>query len=450
MLSINAEDMSKRFLSTIIYIGLYIITAGVLYFSISLSYQPHGAYLLQNIIVFLSFFFLIKYFIYMTLSPWYDTALAIRKIKYRDIIARYQPKVSVLIPAWNEEVGLLPTVQSVLKSTYDNIEIVIINDGSTDTSDALMHTFLAGEGKKDAGKIIYHYQENAGKGHALNTGIRLSTGQLIMTIDADCVIQPDAIKHLVAHFSDPKVMAAVGNVKIGRVDSFVAMAQYLEFLFSFYFKKADSILGSIYIIGGAAGAFRREVFEELGGYSSENITEDIELTVRIQSAGMKIVYAADAIVYTEGASDLSGLRKQRLRWKRGRIDTFVKYRKLFFSVKKKHNTFLAWFSLPFAVFGDIELLFEIPFISFITILAILTHDFTPFIGTMSVAAFVFFIQTFSPDGKYTRKITYLLAPIGWLIFMVVTFVELSALMLSLKAMYSGEKTVWQRWQRKGL
>jgi len=121
------------------------------------------------------------------------------------------------------------------------------------------------------------------------------------------------MENFVKYFELPNVMAAVGNVKIGNTNSLIEIVQYLEFLFSFYFKKCDSIMNSIYIIGGAAGAFRKEVFEKLGGYDVKNITEDIELSFRIQHAGMKIVYAEDAIVYTEGATDFKGLIKQRLR-----------------------------------------------------------------------------------------------------------------------------------------
>lgn len=439
--------MKHKATTFLIYFCLYTITALMIIFALTLPYKPVARLWVQDVIIFLSFFFLVKYVSYMVVTPWYDTVLGIRRLKNKRAIASYKPTVSVLVPAWNEEVGLLGTIESITQSTYDNYEIVVVNDGSTDNSDAMMREYLAGKGKQYAEKIIYHYQENGGKGSALNTAVRLSHGEILMSIDADCVVDRYAVENFVAHFADQEVKAAVGSVKIGRVDTFIGMAQYLEFLFSFYFKKADSVLGSIYIIGGAAGAFRREVFEKLGGYHEHNITEDIELTVRIQQAGMKIVYAADAMVYTEGANDIAGLQKQRLRWKRGRIDTFLKYRSLFFSTGKKHNTFLSWFAMPFAVFGDLELLFEIPFICFIVILAFLNHDFTPFIGTMLVVAFVFFVQLFSTKNK---GFVYLLAPIGWLVFMVITYIELHALITSLKALLRGENVVWQRWNRQGV
>src|SRR5262249_22839207 len=146
----------------------------------------------------------------------------------------------------------------------------------------------------------------------------------------------------------------------------------------------DSLFNTIYIIGGAAGAFRREVFEYVGLYSHHNITEDIDLSVRIQEAGMKIVYAPDAVVYTEGASNFGGLLSQRLRWKRGRFQTFFEHHQLFFSKQEHHNKLLTWGVLPLALFGDLQLFFEVLFLVFLYIYSFLTHDFSSFVSGVIV------------------------------------------------------------------
>lgn len=408
---------------------------------------------LEKIIIFLSFIYLTRYFVYTVVSPWYDMAWGVWKAKNKIKLQEYKPKVSVLIPAWNEEVGVVSTVKSILKSTYTNLEIVVVNDGSTDHSDKIMKAFVEHRelNTHETSKTIqYIYKENGGKGSALNRGIEDSTGDIIITIDADCLVQKDAIENFVAHFANPKVMAAVGNVKIAGNSSLLVTIQSLEFLFSFYFKRADSLLGSIYIIGGAAGAFRREVFTKIGNYNQGNITEDIELTVRIQNEGWKIVYASDSIVYTEGAINFDGLLKQRLRWKRGRIDTFLQYKQLFFSVKKKHNTFLTWFVLPLAILGDAELLFEIPFITFLYVTAYITRDYAPFIAALLIITLVFYVQVFASDSKFNQKKTYLLAPIGWLLFYAVTFIELLALLRSLWSIFRHRQVTWQSWTRSGI
>ena len=304
-------------------------------------------------------------------------------------------------------------------------------------------------------KVIYHYKENGGKGSALNAGIKLSSGEIIMSIDADCYVAPEAVQNFVKCFADPNVMAAVGNVKIGNTKTILGTVQYLEFLFSFYFKKADSLLNTIYIIGGAAGAFRREVFEKIGGYQTRHITEDIDLSVRIQKAGMRIVYAADAIVYTEGASDLRGLMKQRLRWKRGRFQTFREHWDLFFSSSAgegnpTRSVFLTWGVLPLALFGDVQLFGEVFFLAFLYAYSFWTDNFSSFISGIIVVSSMFAVQLFN-DRQQAKKISFiLLAPIGWLLFYISTFVEHHALLKSMWGSLKKEEVKWQRWQRQGV
>lgn len=199
-----------------------------------------------------------------------------QKHRYRAELKHYNPRVSVMVPSWNESHGVIETIKTILKSTHKNLEIIVVNDGSIDDSDELIRNFTKKyykENKYNHHKIdiIYHYKENGGKGAALNTAISLATGEILMSIDADCILMPETIKNFSRHFIDPTVMAAVGNVKVGNTQTLLGTIQYLEFLFSFYFKKADSVMNSIYIIGGAAGAFRRKTID-LAGPDNENQT----------------------------------------------------------------------------------------------------------------------------------------------------------------------------------
>lgn len=454
--------ISPHIRKTLIFIALYVAT-GILVAS-TVLWAPHERNdfpVFRLFIITFATILLTKYFIYMMVSPWYDVAELIkRKILAEKRKEPYNPRVSVIVPAWNEEVGVVKTVRTILTSTYRNLEIVVVNDGSTDNSHQLMNEFLEEYEKEITEKkdtdgvvdIIYKYKKNGGKGKALNDGIMLSTGDIIISIDADCVLLPDTIGNFVVHFEDPKVMAAVGNVKVGNQKSLLETLQYLEFLFSFYFKKADSLLNTIYIIGGAAGAFRREVFEKLGPYSSENITEDIDLSVRIQKAGMKIVYAAEAVVYTEGAATFKGLAAQRLRWKRGRFQTFYEHRHLFFSNKQWHNKILSWLVLPLAIFGDIQLFFEVFFLLFLYVYSYVTQDYSSFVSGIIVVSSMFFVQLW--DDKRMKKgdalQLYLLAPIGWLLFYVTTVVEYRALVKAVWGIMMKEQITWQKWKRVGI
>lgn len=439
------------------FIALYAFTALLILSTVVWApYERNDYPLFRLFIILFATILLVKYFIYMIVSPWYDVLLTLeRNIRKEKNLPPYNPRVSVIVPAWNEEVGLVKTVKTILASTYRNLEVVIVNDGSTDRSDELMKSFIReyeASNEEDKLNIIYTYKKNEGKGKALNEGIRLANGDIIISIDADCVLLPDTVGNFVRHFENEKVMAAVGNVKIGNQKSLLETLQYLEFLFSFYFKKADSIFNTIYIIGGAAGAFRRSVFEKIGVYSSENITEDIDLSVRIQKAGMRIVYAADAIVYTEAASTISGLAAQRLRWKRGRFQTFYEHRGLFFSEKNKHNKLLTWLVLPLALFGDLQLFFEAFFLIFLYIYSFLTHDFSSFLSGIIVVSLMFFVQIL--DDKTVKKhdlvTLYLLAPIGWLLFYVTTAVEYRALIKAVWGLLTGKELAWQKWNRVGV
>lgn len=439
----------KIFLYAFLYLFTGAIIGSAFYLHPTTSFNVP---LIRLVIIIFASVLLTKYFVYMFVSPWNDV---VAYFKYHTKYLTYRPLVSVMIPAWNEEVGILATIRSLLESKYTNLELLVINDGSTDGSDKIIKDFIQDYKKSDLYKtskikIVYHYKENAGKGEALNTAIKMAKGDIIISIDADCVVTDTAIGNFVRYFSNPKVMAAVGNVKIGNTKTVVGVVQSLEFIFSFYFKKADSLMNTIYIIGGAAGAFRKEVFEIVGGYNPKNITEDIDLSVRIQNAGMKIVYASDAIIYTEGASDVKNLMKQRLRWKRGRFQTFAEFKHLFFSLDKKHNKVLSWLVLPLAMFGELQLSLELYFLAFLYIYSFLIRDFSSFISGIVVVSSMFFVQIFFDDPKSRKFSFYMLSPIGWTLFYLATFVEYSALMRSIWAFIRNEEIKWQKWQRNGV
>ncbi len=436
----------------LVYSALYFITFGIIISVFILTPETKQDFpILRGFIIFFASILLTKYFIYMLVSPWDSIKTAYKRRKLKNKIEQYKPLVSVMIPAWNEEFGILNTVETLLQSTYTNLELIIINDGSTDNSDALIKNFLRNYAKTDNPiKIIYRYKENGGKGAALNTAIKISNGEILMSIDADCAVDKHAVLNFVKCFADGNVSAAVGNVKIGNTKSIIGTIQQLEFMFSFYFKKADSFMNTIYIIGGAAGAFRREVFEKVGVYNTKNITEDIDLSVRIQDAGMRIAYVEDAVVYTEGASDIGGLMKQRLRWKRGRFETFKDNKQLFFSTEDRHVKMLTMIVLPLAYFGELQLSLELFFVGFLYIYSLWTHDFSSFISGIIVVGSMFFVQGFFAKEKNKKLSFYLLMPIGWLLFYVATFVELNALVRSVWGLMRKQEVKWQKWQRKGV
>lgn len=444
----------------IIFIAFYSLTLFIFVLAISnyqinhdLVFSEWITFLIHSSIIFFASALFVKYFIYMFLSPLYDIYIA---WKYKNIPDKYgnRPKVSILIPAWNEEVWIVSTIQSVLNSNYNNLEVIVINDWSTDWTESKILKFLDEIWDKyidEWKQVIYKYKDNWWKWRALNKALEISTGSIVISVDADCLVDSNAVWNFVRYFDDPDVMAAVWNVKIWDTTSFIWTVQYLEFLFSFYFKKAEALMWWIYIIWWAAWAFRREVFSELGGYCTVNITEDIELTMRIQDAWYKIIYASDSLVYTEPASDMKWLIAQRFRWKIGKAFTFMKYKNLFCSMKKKHNKMLSFIVLPYSLFSEVQLSLEVFFIIFLFIYTYLSRDYTIFISLILLVSFMFLMQiVFSgKDIPYIIKIyIILLSLIWWVVLYVSTYIELNALFRTAKCLLLKRDVIWQKWSRK--
>jgi biofilm PGA synthesis N-glycosyltransferase PgaC len=416
---------------------------------------------LRNLTIFFATCMLIKYWIFLLVAPWHSVKEELRQRRIRNTNPRhyrtYRPLVSVIVPAWNEEVGILKTVQSLLKNTYPNMEIVVVNDGSVDGSDRKMRAFIQRrnrmvvEGAATYGKMVrYFYKENGGKGHALNYGIERSHGEIVVTMDADSIFAPDAISNLVKYFRDPKIAAAVGSVRVANNDTLVGHIQQLEYQFGFYFKRTHSVLNAEYIYGGACAAFRRDkTFGKFGLFDVDNKTEDIEMSLRTRFYGLHAVYAEDVVCYTEGASTLIGLINQRLRWKKGRINTFGKYRQMFFSTNKNHPRWLTLFVLPYSLLGEFQLFFEPIGIMFLISYSFISGDYLS-LGMGVLFIFVMYLVVALFNQKTVDIKLLLKFPFTWPLFYFTTWVEYVTLLKSLKLTLRGNDIVWQRWERKGV
>lgn len=361
-------------------------------------------------------------------------------------------KVSVLLPAWNEEVGIIKTIESVLDSNYHDFELIVINDGSTDNTDHLVRNYIQQyESRSDTYiPIKYLSLENGGKARALNKGLEIAEGNIVITIDADCIVDRNALYKFVQRFDDPSVAAVAGNIIVGNKKKPLEWLQQLEYVCGFFYKRADSYFNAVHIIGGAAAAYRRDVLTNLKGFDEEIITEDIDLSMSILSHGYKTRYAHDAVVYTEGPTDWKGLRKQRLRWKYGRILCYLKHRELFFSNNTQHNRYLSWFILPLAVYAEVLLLNVGLFLSLFYSYIIISQDFAMLASVILVSSCLVTLQI-KLDSK-SRYHSNLLpfVPVAWLLLYVIEFIELVALTMSLQKLYNRESVKWQKWNRIGL
>jgi len=416
----------------------------------------------RNMTIFLATIMLVKYFMFLSFSaffsvsqPWRRYRVLRKEVKKHGEVQRYMPLVSVIIPAWNEEVGVLKTLRSVIKNKYPNMQIIVVNDGSTDNSREIVDKFIAQYTLKYKRRNIrQYYIENGGKGRALNYGIKKSRGELILTIDADSALAPDAVENLVEHFRDPRVSAAVGNVRVANIRGrIVSRMQKLEYLFGFYFKRAHCVMGAEYIYGGACAAFRRSTtFEYFGYFDEKNKTEDIEMSMRTKFHGMRSIFAEDVVCYTEGASSYLGLMSQRLRWKKGRFDTFLQYRRMFFSLDRNHNKFLGWFILPFALFSELQLLLEPIGATLLLTYSIVSGEYVSLaLSMLFVGISYIVVALFGTRMSFRERLNLLLIwPITWPLFYLVVWIEFHALLRSSHMVLRGDTLEWQKWQREGI
>ena len=416
----------------------------------------------RNLTIFLATIMVVKYFVFLVLSAFFSVTQSIRRnrvirqeVKKYGEVRDYHPVISVVIPAWNEEVGILRTVQSVIANKYPYKEIIIINDGSTDGSRELVDKFIAKYKKTHKrAHVVQHYIENGGKGRALNYGIKKSKGSIILTMDADSALAPDALTNLVEHFRDPRVAAVVGQVRVGNIRGrLIGRMQQLEYLFGFYFKRAHCVMGAEYIYGGACAAFRRaKTFDYFGMFDEANKTEDIEMSMRSKFHGLRSIYAEDVVCYTEGAASYMGLINQRLRWKKGRFDTFLHYRRMFFSLDRGHNKFLGWFILPFALFAEIQLLLEPIGATLLLTYSIVSGEYVSLALSMLFVGISYFMVAIFGTRLTFRERFELLAmwPITWPLFYIVVWIEFHALLRSTHMVLRGDTLEWQQWKREGI
>ncbi|MEM4272362.1 MAG: glycosyltransferase family 2 protein [Candidatus Bilamarchaeaceae archaeon] len=235
----------------------------------------------------------------------------------------WEPKISVVIPAYNEEKNLPKCLDSLLSSDYprDKLEIIVVDDGSKDS------TFQIAKSYEKEGVRAFR-KPNSGKANTLNYGIARATGEIIATLDADSYILPTTIRKMLPHFAEKGVAAVTAAVKVENPRNFIQELQKVEYIYTLFSRRVLTFLESVHVTPGPFSMFKKEVFDEIGGFDPDNILEDQEIAMRIQSHNYKIRSSLDATVYTEVPSTFAELLKQRTRWHRGGLHNAAKYSKL--------------------------------------------------------------------------------------------------------------------------
>lgn len=261
------------------------------------------------------------------------------------------PLVSIVIPAYNEERVIVHCLDSIVGSHYPKLEIIVVDDGSTDNTLSVLREHQARWQEAGADKEYFQLkicsQGNKGKAAALNRGIAKSKGEFIFLVDADGVFTPHAIGHMLRGFTKKCVGAVCGNDRPVNIHNLQTRWLNLQtHVTTALARRALAFVGCLPIVSGNIGAFRRSTLRRVGPLVENILGEDLELTWRVQRAGYDVNFVPEALVLAEVPKDLSGLWQQRVRWARGFLQTTKIHRDMFF--KGKYGPFA--FYLPFNVF----------------------------------------------------------------------------------------------------
>ncbi|HUX60801.1 MAG TPA: glycosyltransferase family 2 protein [Ignavibacteriaceae bacterium] len=291
------------------------------------------------LVIFL-FVLLFRYFAILVLAYLY-----INQYTYKSPSGGYSPFVSIIVPVYNEEKVVADSIKSLLDLDYNNYEIIVVNDGSSDKTMSVAESLVGFQkGKYSEVKVSLINKPNGGKAKALNAGIRLSKAEIVLCMDGDSQLSTDSIKLAVRHFSNREIGAVAGNVKVLNRGKFFTDLQALEYIEGLNMaRSAQSYVRLVNIIPGPIGLFRKKAIEEAGYYSSDTFAEDADLTLKILANGWKIYYEPNSISYTEAPAKLQQLLKQRYRWTRGILQSIRKHKKLLVNPSINiGDTFILW------------------------------------------------------------------------------------------------------------
>jgi cellulose synthase/poly-beta-1,6-N-acetylglucosamine synthase-like glycosyltransferase/peptidoglycan/xylan/chitin deacetylase (PgdA/CDA1 family) len=363
-----------------------------------------------------------------------------RALRVASVPAADLPSVSIVVPAYNEAVGIARAVRSLAASDYPRLEIVVVDDGSSDDTAQIV---------TELGLDLVHLirQDNGGKAAALNTGIAHSTGDIVVMVDGDTLFERDTIRRLVAPLADERVGAVSGNTKVGNRGGLLGRWQHIEYVMGFNLdRRMYETLQCTPTVPGAIGAFRREVLAAVGGVPGDTLAEDTDLTLAIGRTGTRVVYAQDARAWTEAPATIGTLWRQRYRWSFGTVQAVWKHRRALVT-RDPRQARIGRRALPYMLLFQIVLPILAPLIDVYAIYGVLFSDTGRVLATwaafnlvqLGVAAFGFRL-----DGESCRPLWAL--PLQQFVYRQLMYVVIiESTVSALKGVRSG----WKHLPRTG-
>ncbi|WP_298165964.1 glycosyltransferase [Novosphingobium sp.] len=266
----------------------------------------------------------------------------------------FQPLVSVIIPAYNEERVIESSIHRILASNYPHMEVIVADDGSKDRTSEIVAAAFG-----DNPRVRLMTLANGGKASALNRALAVASGEIVVALDADTQFEPQTIARLVRWFENERVGAVAGNAKVGNRVNLVTRWQAVEYTTAQNIeRRALTRFGAIMVVPGAVGAWRRSALTDVGGYPEDTLAEDQDLTIAIQRKGWKVCYDEDAVAWTEAPETLGSLSKQRFRWAFGTLQCLWKHRSVLWQRQPAGLAFVgmpqAWlFQILFALISPL-------------------------------------------------------------------------------------------------
>ena len=359
------------------------------------------------------------------------------------------PAVSIIVPAYNEEVNAVSSLQNLLKTDYPNYNVIFIDDGSKDDTYAKVAEAFNGHPK-----VAVLAKPNGGKASALNFGIAQTEADFVVCIDADTKLHPRAVSEMMKHFEEPPqtppkagpstarpslietsankvkpvqsvagaagssafgggreeaVGAVAGNVKVGNEVNLLTRWQAIEYISSQNFdRRAFAAVNAVTVVPGAIGAFRKQALEDAGGFTTDTLAEDCDLTIRILRAGYVVKNENKALAYTEAPEKLAPFIKQRFRWSFGVLQTFWKHKEVMFNSR---YGWLGWLAMPNILLFQYIIPFFIPIADFFMLVGLLTgnasHILPYYIAFMAFDAAVAAVA-FLLEGESLSRLVWLI------------------------------------------
>jgi biofilm PGA synthesis N-glycosyltransferase PgaC len=338
--------------------------------------------------------------------------------------------VSIVIAAHNEEAVIVRTLDSIRRSTYRSLEVLVADDASTDLTGRLVRDFQVRHPEMDLRMV--RMRKNVGKGAALNSALRRhARGQFVITLDADSVIEPDAITNALSYFDDPHVAGVAANVQILEETTALGILQRFEHMIGYRSKKLYSLLNCEFVVGGVASTYRMRVLRKVGFYDTDTLTEDIGLSAKITSLGnrrFRMVFGADVVAKTEGVLTFRALAKQRYRWKYGSLQNLVKYRRMIFNPSRRYTGTLAYYRMPMAVLSEFTLLISPLAWTYAVYWSLATRTPALILGAYATITAYTLLTIWMDENLTVRERSRLAvyAPTAYFLFYIMDLVQLTA------------------------